>query len=78
MGNEGDLWKRLVAIRVPLEICRAVEKAFARPGDKFKSDAFIRALEEATRDVPIMLEDFEIIRAEYLKNQKNRMEKRKK
>lgn len=78
MGNEGDLGKRLVGLRVPLEICRAVEKEFSRPGDKHKSDAFLRALEEATRNVPITLEDFELIRAEYLKNEQNRMEKRKK
>ncbi len=76
MSGEGDCDKRLVHLRVPLETCRAVEKGFARPGDTAKSTAFIRALEEATRDIRLTPEDYRIIQRESDENLKKRHERR--
>lgn len=76
MSGEGDIDKRLVHLRIPLETCRAVEKGFSRPGDTAKSTAFIRALEEATRGIPLTPADYAAIKAESDENLKKRHERR--
>jgi len=72
MSNMPDTNKRQVSTRIDIETCRKVEKTFARPGDKSKNLAFIRALEDATRDVVLTEEDYEIILAEVKANKQKR------
>jgi hypothetical protein len=76
MSNEGNCDKRLIHLRVALETCRAVEKKYRQPEDESKSDAFIRALEDATRRVTLTAEDYELILAERRKNEAARQSKR--
>ena len=77
MGNEGKFDKRKVGLRIPLEICRAVEKTFYLPIDgDTDSHAFIRALEYATQDVILTSEDMDIIKAEMERNRIERQQKR--
>ena len=72
MSNMPDITKRQVSTRIDIELCRKVEKEFSRPGDKAKSLAFVRALEEATRDIELDDEDYELIAAEIKANKKVR------
>ena len=53
-------------------LCRKVKVAFAREGDKHESDAFIRALEEATRNTVLTEADYEAIAAEVRANREHR------
>ena len=77
MGNEGRFDKRKVGLRIPLEICRAVEKKFYLPIDGNKdAPAFIRALEKATEDVVLDKHDLDIIGAEMEANRIERKQKR--
>lgn len=77
MGNEGKFDKRKVGLRIPLEICRAVEKTFYLPIDgENESHAFIRALEYATKDVVLTAKDLDIIKAEMERNCIERQQKR--
>ena len=55
-----------------LDTCRKVEKKFTLPGDTAKSLAFIRALEEATREVRLTADDYETILAESRANMAKR------
>lgn len=76
MSGEGDLDKRILSIRVSLDTCRSVEKKYRLPNDKEKGTAFIRALEDAVRDVDLTAEDYQIIAAERAGNFKKRMARR--
>lgn len=71
MSNQPDPRKRLVSARIDIELCRRVERQFSRPADKSKYLPFIRALEEATRDVELSEADYEAI-AEEIRQNKNR------
>ena len=77
MSSEGNIDKRQVGIRLDLDVCRKVEKKYAQPEDDNKAVSFIRALEDATRNVRLTAEDYEIIAAEAKANLKKRMEKRR-
>jgi len=77
MGSEGKLDKRQVGLRVPLELCRKVAKGFGRSDDADASSAFLRALEEATRNVHLNLHDIDLIQAEMQRNSKKRQIKRR-
>lgn len=72
MSNMPDVGKRQVATRLDIELCRKVEKEFSRPGDKSKSLSFVRALEEATRDVLLDDEDYAAIAQEIKANKHKR------
>ena len=72
MSNMPDTNKRQVSTRIDIETCRKVEKTFSRPGDKSRNLAYIRALEDATRDVVLTEEDYEIILAEVKANKQKR------
>lgn len=61
MANMGKTTKRQVAIRLDLHLCRAVEKKFRRDDDKSDVVAYIRALEDSTRDVALTASDYKII-----------------
>ena len=76
MSNEGDIHKRQVGIRLPLAVCRCVEKKFGRTEDAGKAAAFIRALETATADVALSSEDYAVVETEVRENQHKRLVKR--
>lgn len=78
MSNEGDLDKRKVNIRIRIETCEKVSKKYGLPEDVGDSSAFVRALEDATRDVALSPEDYEAITAEVRANFAKRMANRKK
>lgn len=61
MANMGKTTKRQVAIRLDLHLCRAVEKKFRHADDTNEVVAYIRALEDATRDVVLTAADYKII-----------------
>lgn len=68
MANQPNVNKRHVTIRVNVETCRAVEKKFGRSDDSSASLAFIRALEDATRDVVLSADDYQRIADEVRSN----------
>lgn len=72
MSNMPDVNKRQISARVDIELCRKVEKEFARPGDKTKGVAYVRALEEATRKIRLDDADYEMIAEEVRRNQNKR------
>lgn len=75
MSGMGDVNKRQVSTRLDIETCRKVEKTFSRPEDGGKKSlAYVRALEEATRNVVLEEEDYEIILAEVKANKRKRGE----
>lgn len=77
MSNEGNLDKRKVNIRIRIETCEKVAKKYGMPEDDGDATAFVRALEDATRDVALMPKDYEAIAAEVRQNYEKRMAKRK-
>lgn len=72
MPNKPDVNNRQVGLRVSVELCRKVKVGFGRDGDKYESQAFIRALEEATREVSLTVADYDAISAEVRANQSHR------
>ena len=72
MSNMPDVNKRQVSTRVDIELCRKVEKEFSRRDDKSKNIAFIRALEEATRDIQLDDADYKLIAKEIKANKAKR------
>lgn len=77
MANMPKTTKRQVSIRLDLHTCRAVEKKFAKPGDKSEVVAYIRAIEDATRDVLLTADDYRIIAAQVEANENKRKGSRK-
>lgn len=75
MPNKPNVNNRQVGLRVSVELCRKVKVGFGRDGDKHESDAFIRALEEATRDVSLTTADYDAIAAEVRANKEHRKQK---
>ena len=72
MPNKPNVNNRQVGLRVSIELCRKVKVGFGREGDKYESEAFIRALEEATRNVALTTADYDAISAEVRANQSHR------
>ncbi len=70
MSNQPDPTKRLVSARIDIELCRRIEKSYSRPGDVAKYLPFIRALEDATRDIVLDAEDYELIAEEIRENKR--------
>lgn len=77
MSDEGDLDKRKVNIRIRIETCEKVLKKYKLPDDDGDARAFVRALEDATRNVSLTPADYEAITAEVRANYKKRMAKRR-
>lgn len=72
MSNMPRTDKRQVGLRLSLELCFKVRAAFARPDDCHESDAFIRALEEGTRDVTLPKKAYEEIAEQIRMNELRR------
>lgn len=68
MANMGKITKKQVAIRLDLHLCKAVEKKFSRAEDKSDVVAYIRAIEESTRDVLLDDKDYEEIAEQIRRN----------
>lgn len=76
MANMGKTSKRQVAIRLDLHFCRAVEKKYRRDDDASDVTAYIRALEDSTRDVVLSAADYKII-AKQIEANEQKMRNRK-
>lgn len=72
MPNKPNINNRQVGLRVSIELCRKVKVGFGRDSDRHESEAFIRALEEATRDVILTVADYEAVAAEVRANKERR------
>ncbi|MBR0403605.1 MAG: hypothetical protein IJI68_00065 [Eggerthellaceae bacterium] len=72
MANMGKVSKAKINLRIDLHLCRAVEKKFSHIDDDNKSIAYIRAFEEATRDVILDEEDYRIIIVQIRENELKR------
>lgn len=68
MPNKPDPLNKQVGLRVSVQLCRKISVGFSKPSDRFESQAFIRALEEATRDVVLTVEDYQKIASEVQAN----------
>ena len=77
MANMGKTTKRQVAIRLDIDLCVAVEKKYSMPKDENKVTAYIRALEDATRDVILSSSDYKRIAEEVRANELKRKGVRK-
>ncbi len=77
MSNEPDIDKRQIGLRADLDLCRKVEKKYGRRDDESRSVAYIRALEDATRNVRLTADDYDAIAAEARANLERRMAKRR-
>lgn len=76
--NERAIDKRTVAINPYLELIAKVVKAYKRDGDIGNGQAFIRAIEAATKDVELTYSEQKGIDAEKAANYRKRMEAREK
>ena len=72
MANMGKVTKRQIAIRLDIDQCVAVEKKYLHKGDKNKVIAYIRAIEDATRDVVLTYRDYLKIAEEVRANEMKR------
>lgn len=68
MANQPNINKRHITVRVSIDICRAVEKKYRQGTDANATPAFIRALEDAVRDVALTPEDYKLIAEEVFVN----------
>lgn len=69
MANMPNVHNRQIGLRPSIELCRKVEKKFAKNSDAAGSLAYIRALEEATRDVLLSAKDYQAIAREASANE---------
>ena len=72
MSNMGKTTKRLMALRLDLHICKAVERKYRLATDTDKTTAYIRALEDSSRGVKLTPEDYIEIAAEIRANEAKR------
>ena len=72
MANMGKVTKAKINLRVDLHLCRAVEAKYSFESDKAKSDAYIRALEDATRGWILNEQDYRIILSQIHENESKR------
>lgn len=72
MSNMGKTTKRLVAMRLDLHLCHAVERKYRLADDTDKATCYVRALEDATRNVKLTAADYVSIAAEIRENEAKR------
>ena len=75
--DEGKTSKRVVCVRLEISLCKAIERKYGKDGDESKSLAYIRAIEDATRDVLLTADDYRQIAEEIDRNEKARLAKRR-
>ena len=63
-----DISKRVVNIRIPLELAQLVEREFSDEGDTSKGVAYIRALESVAADERLLANDMRAISREMAVN----------
>ena len=78
MANMGKTTKRVVAMRLDLHLCKAVERKYRLGSDRDQTTCFVRALEDATRNVPLTAQDYIEIAEEVRRNEMKRRSANKK
>lgn len=78
MAKEPALDARTISATVKIEVCRKVESKFRYDERDSLSVIYARALEEATRDVELTVEDYAAIQKEMERNAERRKAKRAK
>lgn len=78
MSAELDVRKKRQSLNVPLELARKIEKFFRKPKDTGVANAYIRALEEVSRDMTLTKADYRFIGEQVEANMKKRMALRQK
>lgn len=76
MANMGKTTKRLMTLRLDLHICKAVERKYRLANDTDRTTCYIRALEDATRNVKLSPEDYIEIAHEIRENEMKRRGKK--
>ena len=69
-ASVSDVSKRVVAVRLPLDVSELIRRKYSREGDKTLSAPFIRALREQTEGVKLTKADNDAIAAEMARNYK--------
>lgn len=72
MANMGKVTKAKINLRIDLHLCRAVEKKYSQQTDNNKAISYVRALEDATRNVVLDADDYRMILAEITSNELKR------
>lgn len=72
MANMGKTTKRLMTFRLDLHICKAVERKYRLATDTDRTTCYVRALEDATRNVALTPEDYIEIAHEIRENEQRR------
>lgn len=74
--KEKGVDKRMASTTVDIEICKKAERKYRKSKSDSLSLIYARALEDATRDVVLLAEDYEEIAKEIRKNVEQRQAKR--
>jgi len=69
-ASVSDVTKRVVAVRLPLEVGELIRRKYRQEGDKSLSAPFVRALKEQTEGVRLTKADHDAIAAEMARNHK--------
>lgn len=65
-----DVTKRIIGIRVPLELSMKILSKFAVDGDKSETQSFIRALEQQSEGIQLTATELAEVQAEMVENHK--------
>ena len=78
MPNEPNISDCQIGLRMSLELSWKVRVKYGRPGDRFASEAFVRALEEVTQGVMLQKQIYDRIAEQVRYNLQRRVERKKK
>lgn len=76
MAGERALDKRRLYLTVDEEVAFKIEKAYSKSGDKYPTDAFVRALGCAAKSVKLTEEDWKLIEERVKANARARVKLR--
>lgn len=65
-----DVTKRIVGMRIPLELAKRITKKFAADGDRSEAQAIVRALEQQAEGVQLTATELAEVQAEMVENHK--------
>lgn len=74
MGNRPDVNKRLVGLRIRIELLKKI-RLLARKNKRTEWNQLVVLLEEATRDIALSSEDYAEIAQEVKRNEEKRHER---
>lgn len=72
MPNEPNISDCQIGLRMSLELSWKVRVKYGRPGDRFASEAFVRALEEVTQGVALQKQIYDRIAEQVRYNRERR------